>query len=486
MVDFSGQPGMKGFFAPTRFEADIFDCEVVGEIPAELDGAFYRLHPDWLYPPNPPDDIILAADGYASMFRFKGGVVDYKGRYVRTERFQNQLAARRQLYGYYRNPFTDDPSVRDPANPQRRTTANTTPVAFGGRLYATKEDGLPHRLDPNTLETLGPTDLDGQWKSQTFTAHPKIDPVNGDMAAFGYEADGLASKAVFLGILDRAGQVKRAMNFEVPYASMLHDMCLTQDHVLIPGGGCVTSLDRLHAGKLHWAWDSSLPSYFAIIPRDGEAKDIRWFRGPERSIVHTANAWSEGNKVIMDAPMADGNTWPWFEDLHGGAFTAPANTIRRITFDLDSKDDRCTEEVLFKTPVTSFTRIDDRFLSLPYRYTYVQYADPERPFRAALPAGVRSAANSFGRFDLRDGTLASYCVGDTHMLQEPSFIPRPGSSEEGDGWLIGVAHNLAEMRSELVLVDAPTLEEVARVILPFRTASQVHGVWAGAGELSLT
>ena len=485
MVDFSSQPGMKGFFAPTRFEADVYDCEVAGEIPTDLDGAFYRLHPDWLYPPNPPDDIILAADGYASMFRFKGGVVDYKGRYVRTERFQNQLAARRQLYGYYRNPFTDDPSVRDPANPQRRTTANTTPVAFGGRLYATKEDGLPHRLDPNTLETLGPTDLDGQWKSQTFTAHPKIDPVNGDMAAFGYEADGLASRAVFLGILDRAGQVKRAMNFEVPYASMLHDMCLTQDHVIIPGGGCVTSLDRLHAGKLHWAWDSSLPSYFGIIPRDGEAKDIRWFRGPERSIVHTANAWSAGSKVIMDAPMADGNTWPWFEDLHGGAFTAPANTIRRITFDLDSKDDRCTEEVLFKTPVTSFTRIDDRFLSLPYRYTYVQYADPERPFRAALPAGVRSAANSFGRFDLRDGTLASYCVGDTHMLQEPSFIPRPGSSEEGDGWLIGVAHNLAEMRSELVLVDAPTLEEVARVILPFRTASQVHGVWAGAGELSL-
>ena len=485
MVDFSGQPEMKGFFAPTRFEADIFDCEVTGQIPAELDGAFYRLHPDWLYPPNPPDDIILAADGYASMFRFKGGAVDYKGRYVRTERFRNQLAARRQLYGYYRNPFTDDPCVFDAANPQRRTTANTTPVAFGGRLYATKEDGLPHRLDPNTLETLGPTDLDGQWKSQTFTAHPKIDPVNGDMAAFGYEADGLASKAVFLGILDRAGQVKRELNFEVPYASMLHDMSLTQDHVIIPGGGSVTSLERLHAGKLHWAWDSSLPSYYGIIPRDGEVKDIRWFTGPERSIVHTANAWSEGSKVIMDAPMADGNTWPWFEDLRGGAFSAPANTIRRLTFDLDSKDDRCTEEVLFKTPVTSFTRIDDRFLSLPYRYTYVQYADPERPFRAALPAGVRSPANSFGRFDLRDGTLASYCVGDTHMLQEPSFIPRPGSSEEGDGWLIGVAHNLAEMRSELVLVDAPTLEEVARVILPFRTASQVHGVWVGADDLPL-
>src|SRR5476651_737306 len=117
MVDFSSQPAMKGFSAPTRFEADIYDCEVTGQIPPDLDGAFYRLHPDWLYPPNPPDDISLAADGYVSMFRFKGGVVDYKGRYVRTERFQNQLAGRRALYGYYRNPYTDDPSVRDVENP---------------------------------------------------------------------------------------------------------------------------------------------------------------------------------------------------------------------------------------------------------------------------------------------------------------------------------------------------------------------------------
>ena len=485
MVDFSNQPAMKGFFAPTRFEADIYDCEVTGQIPADLDGAFYRLHPDWFYPPNPPDDIILAADGYVSAFRFKGGVVDYKGRYIRTQRFQNQLAARRQLYGYYRNPFTDDPSVRDAEHPGLRTTANTTPVVFGGRLYATKEDGLPHELDPNTLETLGPTDLDGQWKSQTFTAHPKIDPVNGDMAAFGYEADGLASREVFLGILDRAGQIKRQMRFDVPYASMLHDMCLTQEHVIIPGGGCVTSMERLEAGKLHWAWDSALPSYYGIIPRDGEAKDIRWFTGPERSIVHTANARTEGSKVIMEAPLADGNTWPWFEDLQGHPFAPRQNTIRRITFDLNSKDDRGTEEVLFQTPVTSFTRVDDRFATLPYRYTYVQYADPERPFSTALPAGVRSPANSFGRFDLKDGSIVSYFVGETHILQEPSFIPRPGSHDEGDGYLIGVAHNLAEMRSELVLVDAPSMQEVARVLLPFRTASQVHGVWAGAGELPL-
>ncbi len=305
------------------------------------------------------------------------------------------------------------------------------------------------------------------------------------MAAFGYEASGLCSKEVVLGLFDKSGGISRELSFEVPYVSMLHDMCLTREHVIIPGGGCVTSLERLHEGKVHWAWDSALPSYYGIIPRDGEAKDVRWFLGPERSIVHTANARTEGGKVIMEAPMADGNTWPWFEDLAGGQFTAPKTTLRRITFDLDSKDDRGVEEVLFDTPITSFTRIDDRFLGLPYRYVYVQYFDPARPTRAGVHPELRYAANSFGRFDLKTGEIKSCFVGETHVVQEPSFAPRPGSSEEGDGYLIGAAHNPAEMRAELVIVDAPTMEEVARVILPFRNPSQVHGAWVGAGELPL-
>ena len=94
--------------------------------------------------------------------------------------------------------------------------------------------------------------------------------------------------------------------------------------------------------------------------------------------------------------------------------------------------------------------------------------------------------NSYGRFDLATGKVESFFAGPTHNLQELSFVPR-GRGEEGDGYLVGVANNYAEMRSELVVVDAqrPADGEVARVILPFRLNSQVHGVWASAGELPL-
>jgi hypothetical protein len=41
------------------------------------------------------------------------------------------------------------------------------------------------------------------------------------------------------------------------------------------------------------------------------------------------------------------------------------------------------------------------------------------------------------------------------------------------------------MRAELAIIDARSMQELARVLLPFRTPSQVHGVWAGADELPL-
>ena len=485
MVDFSAT-APAGYFSPARFDAEVLDCELRGAIPPDLEGAFYRMHVDWSYPPRYADEASLSADGYISMFRFRHGIVDYRGRYVRTHRFEKQLAARKQLYGYYRNPYTDESEVRNIAAPGERTSANTTPVILAGRLYATKEDGLPYRIDPNTLATLGPEDFGGRWQSQTFTAHPKLDPQTGELIAFGYEASGLATRDVFLCTFDRSGAMHAPMRFDVPHVTMLHDIAITSDHVIIPGGAAVTSLERLREGKIHWGWEAGRESFYGIVPRRGEPSGIRWFRGPERSIVHTANAWSDGGKIYLDMPLADGNTWPFFPDIHGAPFKMHPNTLRRLTFDLDSDRDECQEERLFEQEITSFTRIDDRFATRPHRYIYVQYVDRSRPFGATLPQDPRALpTNSVARFDLQDRSMRSFFVGETHVVQEPTFVPRAGSDAEGDGYLLATAHNLESMRCELVIVDAVQLRELARVLLPFRNPSQVHGVWATERDLPL-
>jgi carotenoid cleavage dioxygenase len=135
-------------------------------------------------------------------------------------------------------------------------------------------------------------------------------------------------------------------------------------------------------------------------------------------------------------------------------------------------------------------KVDPRVLSLPTRYLYTMFTDDDRPVdRGRMAAGAPARlSNSYGRFDIETGKVEKYFAGPTHSLQECSFVPRGTSGSEGDGYLIGVVSNYAEMRSELVIADAQRLADgdVARVLLPFRISQQVHGVWASAKELPLT
>jgi carotenoid cleavage dioxygenase-like enzyme len=479
----------RGFQAPLRFNAEIDDCEVVGRIPGDMDGAFYRVGGEFYYPPLFPDDAPLSADGYISMFRIRNGRVDFRGRWVETERLRRLREAGRQLYGYYRNPFTDDPVVRDPAHPNRRTVANTAPVVHGGKLFALKEDGLPHQIDPNTLETIGTWDFNGGWKSQTFTAHPKIDPVSGDMIAYGNEADGLASDALWIYRIGPDGAVKQEVRTRVPYVSVMHDMALTQKHLVFPFAGYVTSKERLANGQVHWGWDKSKPSYIGVLPRDGGAGDMRWFQGPLRCMMHTFNAHDEGDKVVLYAPFYDGNFFPFFPNVDDSPFQPELarSFVRKITLDMSSRSNGWTEEILWPTAISDLGKVDPRVLSLETRYLYTSFTDPDAPFdRQRSPGLSRPPVNSYARFDLHTGQLQKYFAGATHGLQEVTFVPRKGGAE-GEGYLVGVASNYAEARSELVILDAQRMGEgdLARVILPFKLSSQVHGVWASVDELPL-
>src|SRR5215469_6048751 len=145
MMDFTGHN------APSRVECEIFDLVVEGHLPQEINGSWFQSVPDPQFPPMLGTDTFLSGDGMVRKFAFANGHVDFKQRYVRTERWQLERNARRSLYGLYRNPYTDDPSVRG----KGRGAANTTPIFHGGRLLTLKEDSRPWEVDPESLDTVG-------------------------------------------------------------------------------------------------------------------------------------------------------------------------------------------------------------------------------------------------------------------------------------------------------------------------------------------
>lgn len=58
------------------------------------------------------------------------------------------------------------------------------------------------------------------------------------------------------------------------------------------------------------------------------------------------------------------------------------------------------------------------------------------------------------------------------------FIPRGVDAPEGDGYLVGLSMNYAEMVSELVILDTQDLSKhVALCRLPIRLRMGIHGNW---------
>jgi carotenoid cleavage dioxygenase len=475
---FPRTPAFTGFNEPRRIEADIQDLEVEGRLPAALEGSFYRCGPDPRYPPLLGDDININGDGLVTMFRMSAGHVDFRSRYVRTEKFQLEGAARRALFGAYRNPYTDDPSVSG----RDRTTANTSAVFHAGRLFALKEDGLPHELDPDTLATRGRFDYHGRMMSRTATAHPKIDPTSGEMISHGYEARGLATRDVALQVIARDGSLEREEFFLAPYVSFLHDWAVTDRHLVFPFWSTTADEQRMRAGGPHWMFEPDRRVRVGIMRRDASIADMRWFDAPPSGLGHILNAFSERNKVVVDLFVSERNQFPFIANADGAPFDRDKATPRltRWTFDLAKRGEGFEAQTLFDD-FMEMPAIDNRYVMHPYRHGYGAIVDRSRPLNVAGTIGV--GWNTLVHVDMAARKLERYFVGEKTTCQEPCFVPRAADAAEGDGFLLSVLTRCEYgMRTELVVLDAQRIAEgpIASIHMPFHLRAAVHGCWVPA------
>ena len=459
--------------APSRVEADIFDLEIHGELPRELNGCWYRMTPDPQFPPLHGDDIYLSGDGMISMFRFENGYVDYKSRYVRTERFLAERRARSALFGHYRNAFTDEASVAG----LDRTVANTSPIWHGGRLFATKEDGLPYEIDPVSLETKGRYDFDGRLKTLTVSAHPKIDPRTGELLFYGYEASGDGSRDMAFCVADKDGRLVSEEWFEAPYAGMVHDFAITEDYAVFPIFPTIVDVDRLKAGGPHWMSDIAQDAWIAVVPRKGGVAGIRWFKRPGGQFFHVINAWNEGETITLDLCVAQMNPFPFIPDVSGMAYDPrlAATLPSRWTLDLSRNDDHVGEGPPVSFVPGDVPRVDDRRIGQTYRQSWMGMVDPTRAMRMSGPVGA--GFNMVGRLDMQTGETDAWYGGDDDTFQEPQFIPTgPG---ELDGYVVSVIEKHAEHRSDVGVFRAGKMADgpVAVIRLPLRLRGAVHGCW---------
>ena len=492
MAQFPDNPNFTGFNAPSRVEADVADLPYVGEIPKELNGAFFRVQPDAQFPPRLGDDIPFNGDGMIARFHFHDGRVDFKQRWAKTDKWKLENKAGKALFGAYRNPLTDDDSVKG----EIRSTANTNAWVHGGKLYALKEDSPALVMDAATMETDGFTNFfnDRTGKAmtgQTFTAHPKIDPATGNMIAFGYASSGLCTPDCTFYEVAPDGTLVHEIAFTVPYYCMMHDFGITDDYAVFNVMPSIGSWARMEAGLPHFGFDTSMPVYLGVLPRHegASAADIRWFKTENSFNSHVMNAFQDGTKVHFDIPVAKNNMFPFFPDVNGAPFNGQEamSYLTRWTVDMASNSDAFDSIEQLTQTAGEFPRIDDRFAGRPYRYGWMLEMDYKRPVELKGGSAGGLLMNCLCLIDHETKAEQHYWCGPVSSLQEPCFIPRNKGAGEGDGWIVQICNRLDESRSDLLLFDALDIEKgpIATIRIPVRMRFGLHGNWADAADIGL-
>lgn len=439
------QPWSAGF-STLSAEYDYRVEDIDGSVPAGLRGTLFRngsgrndlagaWFPHW-----------FDGDGMVSAIRFDEKGLRYRNRYVRTDNYVNETRERRILYrgfGKMRSGGVLANAFRQPAN-----VSNTSVTLLGERLLTLWEGGPPFALDPRTLATLGPEDFGG--KIRAFSAHPKLDPVTGELFNFGIDYGRKTTLTPYR--IDSKG-LTRFPPVALPYPVMNHDFALTENHLVFCIGPILVSPLKFllgfssFDGALHW--DGGRPTLILIIPRGGSGSP-RFIETEPFFQFHFVNGFEEDGALVLDlarypdyGAIGDALRNFWRSDFAAEGLAA----LTRLRVDLSTG---VVESRVFETgPAIEFPRVDPRVVARRYRYAYIVDNPPGRA------CGLQQRVT---RVDMENGAAVSHDFGPNGYAGEPIFVPNRADGEEDEGVVVTFILDAAERRTAVVGLDARALD----------------------------
>ncbi|HEV2777993.1 MAG TPA: carotenoid oxygenase family protein [Actinophytocola sp.] len=462
-----GNGYLEGGFAPVREEITSYDLEVTGAIPEHLDGRYLRNGP------NPAGEIDPAAynwfmgDGMVHGVRIRGGRAEwYRNRWVRPGG-KSRHRAGFEVIG-----------------------ANTNVIGHAGRTLALVEGGNANYELTEELDTVGPCDFDGTIRGG-YTAHPLRDPGTGELHAVSYHFG--RGNTVQYSVLGADGRARRVIDVEVAGSPMMHAFSLTRNHVVlydlpvtfdvrraaevavprplraaarlvlsaiigrvrVPSPlVAAASRSMRPSGLFPYRWNPSYPARVGVMARDGGP--VRWFDVEPCYVFHPLNAYDDGDEIVLDVVRHP----KMFDTCLLGPDEGPP-ALDRWTVDL--RAGKVREERLCDRP-QEFPRLDERLVGHRHRYGYAV------------------AGDCLLKHDLTRGSTETRTFGEGKQLGEFVFEPNGPDAGEDDGVLMGFVYDAATDRSDLVLLDAATLEPIASIHVPQRVPAGFHGNWVPAAS----
>ena len=478
-VDGIDNPYLHGTYTPVTSEVTADDLEVVqGEIPADLYGAYLRNGPNPVFAP-PGMYHWFDGDGMVHGVYFRDGRASYIRKWVQTRALRDEIGRGHAGLAGVMGPFDIGLLANGGdrlCNPDYcKDTANTTLALHNGKILAQWYNaGRVYALDPLTLESRGEETFGGGLDT-TLNAHPKVDPRTGEYVDYDY---GDLKPYLTYYVIGKDGKLRHKTRVDLPGPRLPHDTTITANYTILHDLPLFHDTAVLReTGFRVVNFHRELPSRFGVIPRYGTQDQMKWFEFTPGYVLHMVNAWEEGDWIVMDGCFQpdptirrDPSEGPLGSML---AYLRYQGHLRRWRMNMKTGEGH--EEQLDDLNV-EFCLPDAGLYGVKTRYSYHQ----------RIPTDFQTLAfDALVKYDHESGGRTVYEYGAGWFANESPFAKSTRGGDEDRGYVITLATQASDYRSEAWIFDAQRIAAgpIARVKIPARVATGFHALWCPGRDL---
>jgi carotenoid cleavage dioxygenase-like enzyme len=326
----------------------------------------------------------------------------------------------------------------------------------------------------DTLETLGLDDLGG-LAGQPYSAHPKRDPVTGELFNFGVSIGGKTQLNLYRS--DTSGTLRQQGSVPLEGMKLIHDCVLAGRYLIF----CIPPIEfemlpilaRLKSFSDGMTWKPEQGTEIVVCDRTSLQVISRFHTDPWFQ-WHFGNGYElpDGSVVIHLVRYSDFQTNQRLKEIASGQIhTIADSTLWELRLHPQSG------------PILEMQQVCDRPCEFPVtaphevgqisRYTYLSVHRQGTDTRTEI-------YDAIARFDHQTGMLTEADLGCDRYPTEPIYAP--DADQPGQGWILTVVYDGDTNTSEVWIFDADGLdrEPVCRLALPHVIPPSFHGTWKPA------
>ena len=489
----------QGNWIPVNIELDRIQVKLNGSLPADvIGGMFVRMGANtkcW-----PPTGVHHAFNGEAMMHRITlrdQYTIEYSNSFIEEEAtnrlnaFNNEtctgetcqipyfsfgdlnqggFSLLRLLLVKLRNRIA---GVQTPSQ-ERLQPGSTSLITHGNKTYTASEVVLPYEvnLGKEGVTAKGFSDFDGLLSNQTFgpkegtmSAHPRTDPITGELLFFSANHGAGSVPFVNFGVLNQDGTPKKYLQIPVPSppAAFYHDMFLTENYAIFFHSSLKKDVSRLAKMESLTFFDSNSPLSFGVIPRNASSsEEIIWINATNPGhIWHTVGAKEDGDQLTLYAPKFE----RYSDDIRIHLPSEEPSYLTKFEINLATKE--CSEKIIFDE-VVERPSVNPNVLSPTYAYLRSEGKESSEMGKTIVKFNLDT--------EMPEGKVA--CGEECHF-GESLFIPRNGGTSEDDGYLMDIPYYPETHTSKFLVWSSLALSSgvIAAAELPQRVPYGAHGKW---------